>query len=142
MSAPIMDTGAAAALQVALLSALAADTEVQAHFGNPARVMDQYDERPMFPFAVVERHEVTPADSADRAASEHTITFVTASRHGGRLEALHGVQILRGAIDRAEISVAGHRVVLAIGLYADVFRATNLQSFRGILRTRFILEKE
>ena len=141
MSAPIMETGAAADLQEAVLAAVRADTDVTAYFGPVARVVDEVGEDLAFPYAVLERHEIRPAGASGVAASEHVFTFAVNVRHGGRIEAVRAVQALRHAIEAAEISVPGHHIVFALVTYADVFRASDLKRFRGIVRARFILER-
>lgn len=140
MSAPVMEVGAAKALQDALLAALAADAGVQGVFGDPARVLDEVGEAPAYPYAVVERHEVRPADSAGAAGSEHTLTFAVSSKYGGRAEAMDALQTLRRAIEAFAPDLSGLKVVLALPTYADVFRTRDLKTFRGVLRARFILE--
>lgn len=141
MSAPIMQTGAAADLQDGLLNAIRADAGVQDVFGPVPRVVDEDGEELAFPFVVLERHEIRPAGASDVAASEHVFTFAVNVRHGGRLEAVRTVQTLRHAIEAAEISLSGLRIIFALVTYADVFRAADLSRFRGLVRARFILER-
>ena len=59
---------AEAAIQVALMALLRADVSVQSVFGNPARVFDAESEAPIFPYAQLERHEVTPSGAAQADA--------------------------------------------------------------------------
>lgn len=141
MSAPIMETGAAGDLQEALLAAIRGDAGVAAYFGPVARIVDEEGENLAFPFAVLERHEVRPNGASEVAASEHVFTFAVSARHGGRIEAVRAVQALRHAIEAAPISVPAHRIVFSLVTYADVFRSADKKRFRGIVRARFILER-
>ncbi|KCZ66212.1 hypothetical protein L53_02510 [Hyphomonas sp. L-53-1-40] len=59
---------AEAAIESALMDLLRADAGVQSVFGNPARVFDAESDAPIFPYAQLERHEVTPAGAAQADA--------------------------------------------------------------------------
>lgn len=135
-----MAVGVAGRLQEALLAALAGDAGVQAVFGVPARFVERAGEDLAFPHAVVERHEVRPADSAGVAGGEHVLTFSVHSRWDGRADMVQAVQALRAGLEGAEPVVEGARVVLMHALYADVFRASDGRSYRGLLKVRVVVE--
>jgi len=116
-----------AVLLDALMSALRADDGVRAVFGTPARIFDDESEAPVFPFAVLERHDVTPAGSSLVAGAEHRFTLA--------------VGALRNGADRFAPNLPGQRVVLAQTVYSDVVRTPDRRRFRGLVRIRIITEE-
>ena len=118
-----------------------ADAGVRAVFGDPPRVFDDETRRAAYPYAVIERHEATPAGASLYEVIEHRITLSTRSRESGRAEALKAVGALRAAIETAELAPSGQNVVLAHVVYADVMRANDLRAFRGLIRVRIVSER-
>ena len=137
----ILFADAESRVQKAVMTALRADGDVQRVFGVPARLYDDETEGPAYPYASLERHETVPAGAAGVAGVEHTITFSVTSRFGGRAYTKEAVGVLRAAIERADILPDGQRIVLALPTYGDVFRTSDRQTFRGILRLRIISEE-
>ncbi len=125
----------------ALLTALRANAEVIDIFGNPPRIFDDETRRAPFPFALLERHESEPAGASLSEGQVHRLTFTTASRAGGRLQAKELIGTLRKAAEAAELSLTGQTVVLIQAVYADVVRTSDRTSFRGLLRIRIVTEE-
>ena len=132
---------AEAEVQKAVLAALRADPDVQAIFGDPARIYDDETPGPAYPFVVLERHETRPNNSSCVAGTEHTIILAISSRYGGRTLAREAMGTLRAAIECADLMVTNQVIVLALPVYGDVFRTRDLQTFRSILRIRIISEE-
>ena len=132
---------AEAAIQDALIALLRADAGVQAVFGTPARVFDAESEAPVFPYAQLERHEVTAAGAALVEGHEHRLTLAVFTREGGLKAAKATVAALREAVEGAEWSVPGVHVVMAQVVYGDVMRTADKRAFRGIVRIRIISEE-
>ena len=141
MSADGMIWSAEAALERAVLIALRADDDVQAIFGNPARIYDDETSEPIYPYAELERHEVEDRSAIASPGQAHTLTLVVRSRDGGRAVAKEALGALRAASERISLSLYAQRVVLIQPIYSDVLRAPDLRSFRGILRLRIITEE-
>lgn len=141
MSAGVLSPGSESALADAVLERLRSDAGVQAAFGSPARIFDGESPGAAYPFALLERHESEPAGSAGWAGAEHRLTFIVASRHGGRREAKRLIGLMRAAIETAPVTPPGQAVVLAHLAYADVVRAADRRSFRGLARFRIITEE-
>lgn len=141
MSADGMMWSAEAALERAFLVALRADADVQAVFGNPARIFDDESPEPVFPYAELERHEVEDRGTSGKAGQAHTLTLSVRSRDDGRAGAKAALGALRAASERAEVALMGQRTVLIQPVYSDVMRARDLRSFRGVLRVRIITEE-
>ena len=125
-----------AAIESALMDLLRADAGVQATFGNPARVFDAESDAPLFPYAELERHEVTPAGAALVDGHEHRLTLAVFTREDGLKGAKAAVAALRAAVEGAAWSVPGVHVV-----YGDVMRTADKRAFRGIIRIRIISEE-
>ncbi len=123
------------------MAAIRADEDVRRVFGVPPRVYDDETRGPAYPYANLERHETRPAGSAGVAGIEHTLTLSVSSRFGGRAYTKEAVGALRAAVERAEVSPDGQRIVLIYAAYGDVFRTSDQQTFRGILRIRIISEE-
>ena len=141
MSADGMIWSAEADLERAVLESLRSDGDVQAIFGNPARIFDDETEQPAFPYAELERHGVEPRNISGSAGQAHTLTISTRSRDGGREEAKAALGTLRAAANRMTLALTGQRTVLVQPVYSDVMRAPDLRSFRGVLRIRIITEE-
>jgi hypothetical protein len=111
-----------------------------------ALVIDRiYDDPPadaVFPYITLGRVESRAADAASREAIEHAITLHAWSRHGGRAETLDIIAALRGALHNAALDVTGHRLVLLLASFADVFRSGDGRTTHGVLRLRAITEPE
>ena len=128
-------------VQAALMTALRSDEEIKRVFGTPPRVYDDESRAPAFPFARIDRHETRPAGAADVPGLEHTLTFSVSSRFGGHAYAKEAVGVLRSAIERADIVSEGQNIVLAYPTYGDVFRTSDQQTYRGILRVQIVSEE-
>lgn len=128
------------ALLAAIRDALLGDAALQ------ALVIDRiYDDPPadvIFPYLTLGRVESRPADTASRDAIEHAITLHGWSRHGGRAETLDIIAALRGALHNAPLTLEGHKLVLLLATFADVFRSGDARTTHGVLRLRAITESE
>ncbi|MEM0984641.1 MAG: DUF3168 domain-containing protein [Pseudomonadota bacterium] len=136
-----MPADAEASVAAGVLAMLRSDSQLQDMFGTPARVFDDETRAPVFPFIRLERLRTTDAGAIDTPALEHTVTFSTASRWGGRLRAKIGLGRLRYALETQPIAVSGLHVVMQQVTYSDVLRAADRRSFRGVLQFRMITEE-
>lgn len=125
----------------AVLNALRSDADVRELLGDPARIYDDETRSPVFPYAVLERHERLRADVSEVCGAEHRLTLATYSRLGGRIQAKAILGALRAAVDRLEVNLSQQRIVLAYVTYSDALRARDQISFRGILRIKIITEE-
>ena len=131
---------AEAAFATALLAGLRDDPDLRALLGTPPRLFDGETEAPAYPFALLERHEATPADASRVAATEHRLTLSVRTREAGRAGAMAALGVLRRAVDGLDLRLQGQRVVLLHVVYADVLRTQDLRAFRGLLRVRAVTE--
>ncbi|MEQ3648872.1 DUF3168 domain-containing protein [Hyphomonas sp.] len=129
------------AIQDALMALLRADAGVQAIYGTPARVFDAESDAPIFPYAQLERHEVTAAGAALVDGHEHRLMLAVFSREDGLKAAKAAVAALRAAVEGADWTAAGVHVVMAHVVYGDVMRTADKRAFRGIIRIRIISEE-
>lgn len=124
----------------ALLADLRADADLQTVLGQPVRLYDAETTAPVFPYALLERHESREADSVATRRLEHTIQFATYTRYGGFEMAKGLLGVLRGAVERCSLIVPGQRVLLVMPTYCDVLRTRNQTTLRGVLHVRVISE--
>jgi hypothetical protein len=127
-----------AAVQAALMAGLKRDVGVVAAFGDPPRVYDDETRAPAFPFVRIERHESVPTGTGD---IEHKITLAVTSREGGLWQAKDALSAIRAAAEGMSWDVAGYHVVMAHVIYADTMRASDAESYRGLIRIRIISEE-
>lgn len=128
------------ALIAALHEAALADASLQSLLGD--RIYDDPPADVIFPYLTLGRVESRPADTASREAIEHVVTLHAWSRYGGRAEALDIIAGLRAALHNAPLAVEGHKLVLLLATFADVFRSGDGRTTHGVLRLRAITEPE
>lgn len=136
-----MSARAEEAVQAALMELLRANADVQAVFGNPARVFDAETDEPIFPYAQLERHEVTAGGAALVEGHEHCLSVAVFSREGGLRAAKAAVSAMRVAVEGASWTVPGRHIVMAHVVYGDVMRTSDKRAFRGLVRIRIISEE-
>lgn len=129
------------AVQAALMALLRADADVQSVFGTPARVLDAESEEPLYPYALLERHETSPAGASLATGLEHRIALASYSRDDGVRGAKQCLSALRAAVEGADWTVAGQHIVLSQVIYADAMRTADKRAFRGVVRIRIISEE-
>jgi hypothetical protein len=128
------------ALLAAIRQHAAADADVKAALGDPARLFDQHPKHPVFPFVTLGRVETVEADAADAPAFAHTVTFHIWSREAGKAEALAAVSALRNALHDASITLSGWRLVLLRAGAASVALAGDARGVQGVLTLNAITE--
>nr|WP_321440313.1 DUF3168 domain-containing protein [uncultured Hyphomonas sp.] len=129
------------AVQVALMALLRTDADVRSVFGTPARVLDAESEEPLYPYALIDRHETSPAGASLVDGLEHRITLACYSRDYGVRGAKECLSALRAAVERADWAVEGQHVVLSQVIFADAMRTADKRAFRGVVRIRIITEE-
>jgi hypothetical protein len=128
------------ALIAAIRQAMLASAALQALVSN--RIHDDPPPDVVFPYLTLGRVESRPADTVSKEAIEHAVTLHAWSRHGGRAETLDIIAALRGALHNAPLVVSGHKLVLLLATFADVFRSGDGRTTHGVLRLRAITESE
>lgn len=126
------------ALVAAIRAAALNDAGAQALLSD--RIYDDPPPDVVFPYLTLGRVESRPADTAAGEAIEHAVTLHAWSRHGGRAEVLDVIAALRGALHNAALDVTGHKLVLLLATFADVFRSGDGRTTHGVLRLRAITE--
>ncbi len=128
------------ALQVAVISALAADGTVQAYLGAPARVYDDTPRHTAFPYVTLGNVTVASWDTATELGHEHTLTLNAWSRQGGQKEAKAVLAAAYDVLHTAALSLGGHRLISLRFEFADVFRDADGETVHGIARYRALTE--
>ncbi|MEZ6001418.1 DUF3168 domain-containing protein [Hyphomonas sp.] len=128
-------------MQAALMTLLRADAGVKAVFGVPARVLDAESEEPLYPYALIDRHESSPAGASLVDGLEHRITLACYTRDYGVRGAKECLSALRAAVEGAVWAVEGQHIVLSQVIFADAMRTPDKRAFRGVVRIRIISEE-
>jgi hypothetical protein len=128
------------ALTAAIIAAARNDSAVRALVGDPARIWDEPPAEASFPYVTLGRLESRPADASESDACEHGVTLHVWSRHGGRAQALDILTALRALLHNAALSISGHRLVLLLTSYTDLFRAGDGFTTHGVIRLKAITE--
>lgn len=132
-------SGAAEALESAMLAALGEDAGVMAALGGALRVLDAASLQPGYPYLEVARRQSQPNDSAGCEGVIITVDLAVMSRdEGGRI-----ARAAIGEVDRvlrgASLEMEGWRCVLLLPVFTDAMRQ-RIGLWRAILRVRAILE--
>jgi hypothetical protein len=135
-----MTTSPEGALVAAVRAVAAADPQVRAVLGDPARLHDDPPEHAAYPFATFARVQSRASDRNTPRTLETTITLHVWSRWAGRTEASAIVAALRDALHGALLAVEGRRLVLLYATYADVIRADDGVTARGVLDLHAVTE--
>ncbi len=135
-----MSNSAQWALQTAILDMLNMDADSLAALGNPVRLYDDFPEHPQYPFALFGRIQLRPLPMDESGPQEHRFTLNLWSRYGGHREALEALAALRNALDGANLTLNGYRLVSLSTLFADVLKASNGRLFQVVMRLRAVTE--
>lgn len=128
-------------LILAVMRALKSDLNLQAVFGQPARIYDEYVPSAAYPYTVLERCESQAADGAAHYGFEHTLHLAVFARHSGIAACKDLLGVLRDAFERLSLNLNDQRIVLVLPSYSDVLRTKNPTILRGVLRVRLRTEE-
>jgi hypothetical protein len=130
---------AAFALQSAIYARLLGDAGLTAMLGG-SRVYDDVPARAEFPYLTfgqsIERDWSTGTDDG----KEHTITLHVWSRAAGRKESDDIIEVVRGLLHDAALTLSGHRLVNLRHEVSDVRRDPSGDTFHGLARFRAVTE--
>ena len=129
----------AAALQVALLRHLRADTGLKVQLGDPPRVWDQVPRKAAYPHLLIERSESRPVP-AEGCGVEHRLSLRVLSTFGGVPEVRAVVAAVRAALEDVRLSEGGVRTVSLGVTFADVFPGPGVKPAFGLIRVRAVTE--
>lgn len=130
-------TEAAVALRSAVRSALVADGALVALLGG-ARVYDEVPRGASFPYVTLGEARVTDYGSDEAPATEHALVLHAWSRQGGHREAHLIAGALLQALDDADLSLAGHRLINLRFALADVRREADGLTHHAQVRFRAV----
>ncbi len=134
-------SGAEAALEGAILAALAADAGVTTALGDPLRLLEIGSPLPGYPYLEVARMQSQPNNSAGVEGAIVTVDLVVSSRDEGGRSARAAITEVRRALGAASLAMEGWRCVLMLPVFADAVREA-IGRWRAILRVRVIVERE
>jgi hypothetical protein len=132
-------TTAPAALRAAIHQALIADGALGAALGG-ARIYDEPPRHAAFPYVTLGEARIVDASGDGAPLQEHQLTLHAWSRQGGHREAHVITGALLSALDDAELSPAGHRLVNLRFAIADIRREADGQTYHALVRFRAVTE--
>jgi hypothetical protein len=127
-----------AALQAALIARLRADDTLDALVSG--RVWDGEPAKRVFPYVTVSRVQSRPV-RADGGGVEQVLTLTGHSRFEGLEEARAISAAIRAALDEADLTAEGVRVVNPRVTFADVFGSPEGRRSHAVLRMRAVTEE-
>jgi hypothetical protein len=95
------------AVQQAVMNALAANADLQALIGNPARLYDHVPPDAAFPFVTYGATHIVPYDTKTETGFEQIVTLDIWSRYRGGKETRDIFQALYTILHRANLIVSG-----------------------------------
>ncbi len=128
-----------AALRAAIHDALIADTALAAILGG-AKIYDEPPRHADFPYVTLGETRISDYSAGDDTLEEHQLTLHAWSRQGGHREAHVITGALLSALDDAELSPAGHRLVNLRFAIADIRREADGQTYHALVRFRAVTE--
>jgi len=128
------------ALQSAVLTALGADSALQALIGTPARIFDDPPRGTPFPYVTFGNATVRAWDTATDRGHEHTLLLHAWSRQGGRKEAKAILSAVYDILHESALVLIGHNLVTLRFGFADIFRDADGETLHGIARYRAVTE--
>lgn len=95
-----------------------------------------------FPYIALGDFTFIPWDTDTETGAEATATFHTWSRYKGRAEVAKIHDALYAALHRAELTVAGFKLIGCEFEYAEVLVEPDGETRHGVQRYRLVLDKE
>jgi hypothetical protein len=132
-------SGAAGALNAALLAALSSDLAVLAVLGGE-KVFDRPAGATEFPYVTLGPASHHDLSTGDEDAFEHFVTVHAWSKGRGRGEALAMVEAVRRCLDGTQLELAGHALVFLRCEHVEVGFVEPARAFRGVVRLRALTE--
>lgn len=124
-----------------LISALAADSGVQAVLGNPARVYDHRPAMATFPYAVVSAGEARDIGTKTLAVTSHGVTLDVFSQKRAGSEVRQVLAAMRSALHDATLTLsAGHAVRCQQELVSVRFDPKS-ETSHGVARYRIVVSE-
>jgi hypothetical protein len=127
------------ALRSAIHDWLRADAGLIAALGG-AHIHDAPPHGQAFPYVTLGEARITDASVDDGATQEHLLTLHAWSRQGGHREAHVIAGALLQALDDAELSPSGHRLVNLRFAVADIRREADGRTYHAVVRFRAVTE--
>lgn len=130
---------AAWALQKAMLTALTGNAALVALLGG-ARIYDDVPDRSAFPFVAFSAVTARDFSTGTELALEHIATMNVWSRAKGKREAAEIADAVCAVLDRAALSLDGHRLVNLQHETTDIRRDGDGDTVQASLRFRAVTE--
>ena len=128
------------ALQQAVFARLTSDGALIALLGG-TRVYDDVPVRAAFPYVTFAQGSARDWSTSNDAGAEHAVVLHVWSRASGRKEALAIIEALRASLHDAALTLAEHRLINLRHEASEVRRASDGETYYGIVRLRAVTEE-
>ncbi len=127
------------ALQRAIYEKLIADPSVTEALGG-ARIHDDVPRGAELPYVTIGQSSARDWSTGTEDGEEHTLTLHVWSRANGRRQVQQIMGLLRGALNDAALTVAGHRLVNLHHEFGEARRDPDGGTYHGLMRFRAVTE--
>lgn len=145
-----MTVDAGWALQVAVVTALAADADLATAMGGTATVLDHVPENQAMPYVEYEDNDSSEWDTGEEEdgsmgyGAEHTIRLFCWSSYEGKKQAKAMLDAINRRIrdaDDLNLTINGHRLINIRRMFSYVLRDPDLQAYYGVIQFRAVTEE-
>jgi hypothetical protein len=105
-----------------------------------ARIYDAVPQSAVFPYVVIDQMQIRDWSTGTEKGSEHVVLLHVWSHYEGKREVCEIGDVLRDALDDAELSLEDHRLVNLNHQYSDLKRDEDGKIYHGIVRFRAVTE--
>lgn len=127
------------ALQKAIYTRLTSDAGVAVVVAS--RIYDNAPGDATFPYLTLGEAQVSDWSTDDQPGAEHLLSLHVFSRGGGRAEAKLAMGAVHAALQEAELTLDGHRLINLRFQGADTHREADGATWRGTIRFRAVTEQ-
>lgn len=127
------------ALQRAVYQALSGDATLTDLLGG-AQIYDDVPREATFPYVTFGPNATRDWSTGTESGQEHILTLNAWSRAGGRREVLQILMTIENALDDANLTVDGHRLVNLRHEVSETNRDADGEIYRGVSRFRAVTE--
>lgn len=126
-------------LQKAAYQALTADSALTSLLGA-SWLYDDVPQDADFPYVVIDQMRLNDWSTGTERGSEHILMLHIWSRYRGKREVYEIADAIRAALDDAELTLDGNRLINLTHQYSDLKRDEDGETWHGVMRFRAVTE--
>lgn len=128
------------ALQRAVYQRLSMDAGVLSALGG-ARIYDDVPRTVTFPYVTLGAAQSADWSTGESDGDAHTLILNAWSRAGGRREVLQISEVVRAALQDADLTLVDHRLVMVTLVSVDTRRGADGETYQATMRFRVLTER-